>query len=216
MESLTQKQKIILAIAGIFVVVLFAIYMNTKSNSNTYTIANENDIEEKEEIQETNISEENTEEKIYIHITGAVMKEGVVEINNNARIKDAIEMAGGLREDADISNVNLAYILKDGQKIYIPNKSEIVQAETIVTEENGEEVIIDDGGDLEEINGKININTAGIEQLEKLSGIGEGTAIKIIEYRKDNGKFKSIEDLKNVSGIGDAKFNSIKNNICVD
>ena len=212
MESLTQKQKIVLAIAGIFVVVLFAIYMNTKSNSNTYTIANENDIEEKEEMQEVSKSEE----KIYIHITGAVIKEGVVEINNNARIKDAIEMAGGLREDADISNVNLAYILKDGQKIYIPNKSEIMQAEMIVTEENGEEVLIDDGGDLEEINGKININTAGIEQLEKLSGIGEGTAIKIIEYRKDNGKFKSIEDLKNVSGIGDAKFNSIKNNICVD
>lgn len=214
MESLTTKQKIVLAIAGVIVVALFAIYMNTKSNLNTYTMVN--DTEEKEEKQEVSKIEDTPIEKIFIHITGAVMKEGVVEIENNARIKDAIEMAGGLREDADISNVNLAYILKDGQKIYIPKKSEIVQNDMIVTEENGEEVIIDDGGDLEEINGKININTAGIEQLEKLSGIGEGTAIKIIEYRKDNGKFKSIEDLKNVSGIGDAKFNNIKNNICVD
>ena len=119
---------------------------------------------------------------------------------------DAIEKAGGQTEEANLKNVNLAYELEDGQKIYIPNKSE----------ENTNE-ITDDG--VTEIDSKendtININKANEKELQELNGIGESLASSIIKYREDNGKFKNIEDLKNVPGIGESKFSNIKEKIKV-
>ena len=207
MENLTSKQKTILIIVGIIVVGIFMIYMSSRVNS--YSESNldniENEIEEQQAASKT----------IKIHITGAVKKEGVIELEEGARIQDAIDEVGGLTEQADISNVNLAYILQDSQKIYIPKITD--DEEQIINIENGEEIIVDSGFKSEEKNNnKINLNTATRAQLETLSGIGTETAEKIIEYRKNNGKFKSIEDIKNVSGIGEAKFQSIKEYISVE
>lgn len=99
-------------------------------------------------------------------------------------------MAGGLTEEADISKINLAYILSDGEKIYIANiNDEDIQN----TEENMQSSQAQ----------KININTASISELTSLNGIGESLAKSVVEYRKKNGKFLKIEDIKNVSGIGD-------------
>ena len=125
-------------------------------------------------------------------------------MENGARIVDAIEAAGGETEEADLDKLNLARILNDGDKVYVPNKNDI----------NTEEMILED----ESENNKqatININTASIEELIKLPGIGEATATKIVEYRKQNGKFKTIEELKNVAGIGNNKFETIKDKIRV-
>lgn len=144
-------------------------------------------------------------------------KNGIVKLKDGARIYDAIEMAGGSTDDADLSKINLAYVLEDGQKVYIPKIGEINQEnaeeEYITFEYGNNKNIIQDynkGG-----NEKVNINTANQTELETLPGIGTATAEKIIDYRNKNGKFSSIEDIQNVKGIGNAKYENIKESICV-
>ena len=144
--------------------------------------------------------DENSTIKIYI--TGEVNIPGVIELNEGDRISDAIEKAGGLTENANLKNVNLAYQLMDGEKIYIPNNEEA----------NVESELIDDGIGK---NNLININKATAKELQDLNGIGESLAISIIEYREKNGKFSKAEDLLNVPGIGEAKFSKIKEQIKV-
>lgn len=219
---LNQKQKIIMII-GIIVVVLIIGYYYVNSTKEVYGQKEiRNLIEDNEEQTEEEKQEIGKEEKtILVHITGAVEKNGVVEIKENSRINDAIEAAGGITKEADLSEVNLAYIIEDGQKIYIPSindkeekDNQIKNDVIIITESSGNSVIKDDQ-EAESKGQKVNINKAGLEELMTLQGIGETTAWKIIEYRALNGKYKSIEDIKNVSGVGDAKFNAIKDYITV-
>lgn len=172
----------------------------------------DNEIEEVSETAEI-------EEKIVVHITGAVKKEGVIYLKKGARIVDAIKEAGGETKEADLSQVNLAYELQDGQKIYIPNKNEKVSQYIIST--NGE--TIDSNGantgnestSTSKEGGKVNINTATQNELDGLPGIGPALAQRIIDFREENGNFKSIEDIQNVKGIGDSKFDEIKDKIVV-
>ena len=144
---------------------------------------------------------------------------GIVKLNDGDRVYEAIEKAGGSLEDADLSKINLAYALSDGQKIYIPKEGEIVNEQNTVTEyissDFGNNALIEDNNTVETGGGKVNINTANQTELETLPGIGPSTAQKIIDYRSKIGKFDSIEDIQNVNGIGDAKFENIKDNICV-
>lgn len=157
--------------------------------------------------------------KIVIYITGAIKNEGVYELEENSRIADIIEEAGGLTEEANISNINLAYVLQDGMKVYIPKKGENVNETNDNTNvyapredgvsKNSENIESNRNTD------KININTATQKELETLPGIGEATALKIINYRNKNGKFSCIEDIKKVSGIGDSKYSKIKDLIKV-
>ena len=119
---------------------------------------------------------------------------GIFEVEDGTRVYQIIEMAGGTTEDADISRINLAKIVVDEEKINVPAK--------VVLEES------------EESNSKmVNINSASVEKLSSLNGIGKSTAEKIIKYREENGYFNTIEEIMNVSGIGESKFNSIKDNI---
>lgn len=136
---------------------------------------------------------------------------GIIEIEEGARLVDAIEAAGGLTENADVNKINLAYVVQDGQKINIPNVNS-VENSSYITENIGENIIIEDTTIKTSL---VNINTATQTQLENLSGIGPSTALKIIKYREENGKFTKIEDIKNVPGIGESKFEAIKNEICV-
>ena len=210
MENLTSKQRIILIIVGIIVIGMFIFYMSSQTRGITKddTVFEDYEMEELGEVTKEKI-------KIIVHITGAIQEEGIVELEEGARIKNAIEEAGGLTEDADLSNVNLAYQLKDGQKIYIPRIADIEEVESIILQ-NGEEVILDNEENVNEgVDEKVNINTATSTQLETLPGIGSETAKKIIEYRQNNGEFKKIEDIKNVSGIGETKFEKIKDSIIV-
>ena len=152
------------------------------------------------------------ENSIVVYICGAVNESKVISLTENSRIIDAIEAVGGLTEDADLTNVNLAYLLEDGEKIYIPKKGEQNNEKSIIT--SGAYFISDD---LESSipKTKVNINKAGQAELEGIPGIGPSTALKILEYRNQNGKFHSIEDIKNVSGIGDSKLEKIKEYITV-
>lgn len=152
---------------------------------------------------------ENKISKIKVHITGEVLKQGLIELDEGSRIADAINEAGNITEFADLSKVNLAYELSDGQKVYIPSIKD--ETEEYISESAGESVLEDE--DVKD--GKININTADIDLLQTINGVGESLASKIIDYRKQNGKFKSIEDLKKVSGIGDKKFEDIKDKVIV-
>lgn len=102
-------------------------------------------------------------------------------------------------------------MVQDAQKINIPSVNS-VENNSYITENIGENIIVED---IKKSTGLVNINTATQNELEALSGVGPSTALKIIQYRNENGKFKKIEDIKNVPGIGDAKFETIKNEICV-
>ncbi len=223
MEMLNQKQKII-AVTVIAIVVIVIAYYYINSTKEVYTNQTIGNIVEKTEDDE---EQETKKELIKIHITGAIKSNGIVQIEENSRINDAIEAAGGLTEDADISNVNLAYMIEDGQKIYIPSiddKEENKNMQTNISAQanaNQEATFILSGpGDgvteeKEKNTNRININKAAFVDLITLPGIGEATAVKILEYRKTNGNFKTIEEIKSVSGIGEAKFNVIKEFIFV-
>lgn len=149
------------------------------------------------------------EVKIIIHVAGEVNNPGIISLKQGSRIIDAIESAGGLTEDADISNVNLAYELEDAQKIYIPS---IYDLEEIAVIQENSENILSSGV---KKNSKVNINKANEGELQNLTGIGLSIAKRIVQYRNENGNFKNLEDIKNVSGIGDSKYENIKDEICI-
>lgn len=208
MDILNKKQKIIIVIIVAFMLLFIGGYIINKTNSSKYI---ELETEENLETENTIISKENiVEEKIIVHVTGAVEKQGIVEIEHGARILDIIDAAGGATNDADLTKINLAYEVEDGQKIYVPNINDQENIEYI-TKEAGENVLENNI----EKNSKVNINKASQTELETLSGVGPSTALKIINYREQNGDFKNIEDIKNVPGIGEAKFESLKESICV-
>lgn len=208
MEFLNNKQKVILGAISIIMLIFIGSYIMKKTETD-YT---ELEIIEEKKVEVNNIKEEEIEEKkIIIHIAGEVENEGIIEVDKNARIADVIEAAGGTTEEVDLSKVNLAYSVKDGQKIYIPNIND-KQQEEYITEEAGRDVITES----QEITDKVNINIAKQTELETLTGIGPSTALKIINYRQENGEFKTIEDIKNVPGIGESKFENIKDSICVE
>lgn len=218
-SNLTQKQKILLIIISIalFIFLFIYIYKNLyESEINSEIILN-NDINQ---IQNEQVNEKigiiNEKEKVIIHVVGEVNSPGVVTLEEGARIIDAINAAGGKTEEADLSKINLAYVVEDGTQIYIPRINENLNQVELISTEAGQSVVINNSNiNEEENNTKVNINTANKEKLETLPGIGETTAQKIIDYREQNGKFTKIEDLQNVSGIGEAKFNSLKDKITV-
>lgn len=216
----TNKQKIIFTIV-IIILIFIGIYVyNIRFDSSRDNVDTENDnnINLIENFLDNNENKNEKDNIIIVHITGAVKKSGIVKLSQGARIYDAIEIAGGSLENADLSKVNLAYILEDAQKIYIPFIGEVTE-----NNENIEYITSDFGNNNSSIiqntnkgeSGKVNINTANQTELETLPGIGSATAEKIIDYRNKNGKFSNIEDIQNVKGIGQAKYENIKENICV-
>ena len=119
-----------------------------------------------------------------------------------------MKIAGGLKEEADLKQINLAYVLEDGMKINIPSKNESRNEASNNTENYTTKENLNSSNNAK--TSKVNINSATQTELETLPGIGPSTALKIINYRKEKGKFNKIEDIKNVNGIGESKFNKIK------
>ena len=195
MENIDKKYIWIVSIViiAIIIIIIYAIN-NTKENS-------EEIYESLEIVEDSEHKEE--KEKIKVHIAGAVVTEGLVELEEGARVEDAIKGAGGTTINANMKDVNLAQKLQDGQKIYIPKQDEEEKYKIENNNENISNV------------GKININTATQTELELLTGIGPSMAGKIISYRNKNGNFKSIDEIKEVSGIGEAKFEMIKEEITI-
>lgn len=148
---------------------------------------------------------------LYIHVCGAVVSPGVVEVPEGSRVADALKAAGGLSESGDTEYVNLAAKVTDGQQLYFPTREE---AESLTDEKDllqqKEPAAQKPGSD------KVNLNTAGLELLCTLPGIGEARAQDIIAYREAHGAFAVIEDIKNVSGIKESVFQKLKDKITVD
>lgn len=159
--------------------------------------------------EEATVSTEETTAMIYVDVGGEVKDPSVVELPDGSRVTDAITAAGGLTELADLTDINRAAFVSDGEKIYIPSQVSELEDDGLSAGEGG------DGGTAKSSDGRININTADSTQLQELTGVGPATAEKIIDYRKQNGRFQSIEDIKNVSGIGDKTYEKLKDHIKV-
>lgn len=215
MSNLSKKQIAIVIIVGfMFFIVIGGCLYNIYSKDSEDMIDDEL-IQIEEGYQQ--ISKESG--KVVVHIAGEVNSPGIIETSTGSRIADIVEKAEGFTEDADVTKINLAYIVEDGQKITIPSTNaeelseEDVEQQEYIVKENGKGVV-EEVSAKEATVEKVNINKATQTELEQLPGIGPSTALKIIEYRKTN-KFKRIEDIKNVSGIGEAKFEKIKEYVVV-
>ena len=138
------------------------------------------------------------EPEIFVDVTGAVNKPGVYTLTGKSRVIDAIKAAGNSAPGADLSTINLARVLNDGEQIYV---------DSLVMNSSGQRV------SKKTPSGPININRATARQLDALDGIGPVIAARIVEYRKINGSFLSVDDLQKVSGIGAAKFAQIKSKV---
>ncbi|WP_242871348.1 helix-hairpin-helix domain-containing protein [Romboutsia hominis] len=151
---------------------------------------------------------ENKSKEIRIFISGEVKNPGVVTIENSKRLIDAIDLLGGFTEEADLNKINLAMTIEDEMHYIIPKIGEEIN--------NNNENVTQNNTKSQEDNSKININIANVSDLDKLPGVGEATANKILNYREEKGQFKSIEEIKNVNGIGDKKYEDIKDMITIE
>ncbi len=207
------------------IVLLFSIYKivdnkNLDIEDNIY-IVSEKENNEKEDI--SNKKYNNADSKDYenekieainkkhitVFVSGEVNKPGVVTIENDKRLSDAVNEVGGTTENADLNKINLAIKLKDESHYIIPKVGEDLQSHDNLELENSETSNSNN-------NNLININTATIQELDNLPGVGEATANKIINYREEKGRFNSIEEIKNVNGIGEKKYEEIKGLINIE
>ncbi|MGE5472940.1 MAG: helix-hairpin-helix domain-containing protein [Ignavibacteriales bacterium] len=244
--NISRKNIIIAAIILLLVIVSagYGIFKNTSSNQ--IVVETEDPMKK----GSTNLTEEDNGVKegqnadiFFIHVIGAVNNPGLVKIPLGSRISDALQAAGGVKTDADLEMVNIAYKLEDGQQVYIPSKAEVKGIKTSgknntkissnnlkkpvlgtnSTDSSGVKTVSNTAGGVkdDQLNdaisnkGCVNINTAGIAELDTLPGIGPSTAQKIIDYRSISGRFKSTQDIMKVKGIGKTKYEKLKNNISI-
>ncbi|MBI5823116.1 MAG: ComEA family DNA-binding protein [Chloroflexi bacterium] len=151
-----------------------------------------------------------TQPPVVVHVIGAVPRPGLYEFAEGARVQDAIDAAGGLLASASVDSINLAALLVDGEQLTIPYQEGAAPAEAPTEPE-----LPNSGQNGNPQNDLININTATLEELDTLPGIGVTTAQRIIDYRTANGPFESIEEILNVSGVGPATFEEMKDLITI-
>ena len=147
---------------------------------------------------------------LVVDISGQVKKPGVYKMNSGDRINDLIEIAGGLTEDANVDNINRASKVEDGSKVYIPKNGE-----GSVAQSSSKGPSAGTGSSNSSSDVKVNINTSDEDGLKQIPGVGPSMAKKIVDYRNSNGRFNSVEDLKNISGIGSKTFAKMQDYVVV-
>lgn len=200
MESLLKYTRRILILVAVFILSGCSGHIQKQQAELT-------EVKETEEMQEEeNQSEQQTESKdeIWVHVCGEVAAPGVYHLPSGSRLYEAIEMAGGLTEEASGESLNQAERVEDGQQIYVPSKEEI----SSIGRSDGQQMY-----EMPADDGKVNINTASKEQLMTLGGIGETKASAIISYREEHGGFQNLEELMQVEGIKEGTFDKIKDQI---
>jgi competence protein ComEA len=217
--KIIRKLKYPLTIILFMLIIVYIAYTKNKLNKSKFeNIVIENEFIE-EKIQDEIITKYN------IDIKGAIKNPGVYQVDNNLTVNEVIKIAGGLTKDADTSVINLAKKIKDEMVIIVYTKEEVKNSnivDTVIKVVEKECICpnIENDGCLNteikdsisngENNNLVNINTASKEELQTIKGIGESKADSIIKYREKNGLFKTIEDIKNVEGIGDTLYETIK------
>ncbi|MGH0591279.1 helix-hairpin-helix domain-containing protein [Bacillus pretiosus] len=189
-----------LGLVAIIGTVLFLLFWKTNQHTERTVITTDVQAKELEKKSKPKISDTKQQKKIIvIDMKGAVVKEGVYEMKEGDRVKDAIEKAGGFLPGADRKKVNLAQMVQDQMILYVPNENEQVQEVAAISKREG----------------KVQINTASKEQLEKITGIGSRKAESILKYREEHGPFQKIEDLLEIDGIGVKSLEKIKDQIII-
>lgn len=218
------EKKNILLIVGAIVGVIFFLQKNDQSNSSeANTLMSEQEkssssfssaASSSSSVSQASSYSSSQNKEVTCDISGAVKHQGVYTLKNGARLQELIEAAGGLKSNAQLKAINRAMTLKDQDKIHIPYKGEKVDPATTVSGNSTSEK--NDASSSSSSDGeKININTASVADLQKLNGIGEKRAEQIIAYREQNGDFKKIEDLMQVSGIGEKTFAALKDQLAI-
>ncbi|AWI06657.1 helix-hairpin-helix domain-containing protein [Clostridium drakei] len=193
---MNKKKKII---GSIVILVIFTIFLITG-----YILSRPSkDLNSKEVFNDATVVESKDNKDMTIYINGEVKKPGVYKLKSGSRVQDLLNSAGGFNETADKTKLNLAKKLKDEDYIYVDKQNDKNPSASSGSNANSNAAS----------DGKVNINTATKEQLKTVSGIGDVTAQKIIDYREKNGSFNSIEDLKKVGRIGDKSLEKIKDKI---
>lgn len=208
LKKLFEQYKFIIFGVGITSILLFILISSNKGSDQALEnidLVSNNAPAENHDLEEKNSKKEI---KIIVDVKGEVVKPGIYEAGSDDRIQDVITRAGGFRKKADVSQVNLAQKIKDEMVIYVPKIGEKNTNNFTHTHESNN---LFQGDQI-----KININTANSEELQKISGIGPSKAEAIIEYREQNGLFKKIEDITNVTGIGDKTFEKLKDSITIE
>ncbi|MCF0147537.1 MAG: helix-hairpin-helix domain-containing protein [Clostridium sp.] len=212
-KSIFNLRNCILIILSLFCIIT-SFYLYGKNKSKVFKDEYMKNIFVEDEEKENNLEEEYIQSsgsnvvipnknKILVEIKGEVKKPDVYEIQEGSIIRDLIDIAGGLTEKANINKINRADKLRDNQLIVIPDNDSVTNGAVINSEVNTSN------------DGIININSASLSDLQKINGVGAVKAQSIIDYREKNGGFKSIEDIKNVDGIGDKTFEKIKDKISI-
>ncbi|MBS4173603.1 helix-hairpin-helix domain-containing protein [Bacillus sp. FJAT-49736] len=202
MKEFMLKNKKIVYGSVVAVIIIIIYFYNQKPNEDITENLQQTPLhaEKKEDI--TQSDKQNT--KMLVDVKGAVAKPGVYEAKEDNRVIDIIQKAGGFKKQADQKKVNLAEKVHDEMVIYVPVEGESAESD----------INLPSGLQMQE-NVKVNINTATLDELQTLTGIGPSKAAAIMEYREQNGGFQKVEDIKNVSGIGDKTFEKLKDSIMV-
>ncbi|MGN1337847.1 MAG: helix-hairpin-helix domain-containing protein [Candidatus Coprovivens sp.] len=226
MDFLMEKKKDILIIILIVIILGLGGLIFISLNKKDEKCVDEVVVEKKEEVS---IEEDNEEIEVieyYVDIKGAVKKPGVYKVVKGSIVNDVIGLAGGLKSNANTKYINLSYEVNNHDVINIYTNNEVKNSSikmecscpSLDISSCDNSSIVTNNGTINNngssVNDKVNINSASKEELMSISGIGESKALAIIEYRNSN-KFNSIEDIKNVSGIGDSLYNTIKDSITV-
>lgn len=209
MKEYLENKKIIILIIGLIICLIGVLIFYAFNN---------NEVEVKE-LSITTKKEVVKVDNFFVDIKGNVNNPGVYEFTSGDRVIDAIEVAGGLTKNANTNNINLSKKLTSEMVIYVYSNKEVKNNDNLSCNNICDVEVIEVNNCIEKNNVEntnlINLNKATLEDLLTLTGIGESKAKSIIEYRDTNGKFKDINELKNVSGIGDALFEKIKDKISV-
>ena len=190
------KRAVQYGICAVFLIITGLIYLAGRKNASVSENTFADNVVSSSIEDSWHMESESSVEDIYVYICGHVNSPGVVKCLKGTRLYEAVAMAGRADDLADMSAVNLAALVADGEMIYIPAYGEDISVE-------------------EQTEGIVNINKATESELMTLPGIGSSRAADIVRYRTDNGRFQTIEDIMKVSGIKEAAFNKIKNYICV-
>jgi len=201
--NFAKYKKVTAALTVILLIICGIAYKNTIYDTQVVFIE---EVEQPKENQENKDEETEESANITVYVCGNVRNVKNVTLPKESRVADAIKLAGGVTENAELNEINMAQKLSDEDMVYVPKKGEIIEAgnkSSTVSPSPTKK-------------GKLNINKASAQQLDTLPGVGPSIAQKIIEYRSSRGGFKSIEELNNVSGIGKEKYKDVKDLITVD